>query len=155
DTRRPARGGPDRRRQRGAGVLARDPPAAAPRAAVGAGHPGTHLVEEFRSVVRAGPAQSEDRHPVALHVVHHVRRRLPQPRRGHRPPAADGCHVGDRALHLVLGADGAEPMSIRSVPVRVAAPVPPRATLRRPPRRWPTALRYLALYGLAAFFLMP
>ena len=46
-------------------------------------------------------------------------------------------------------------MTIRSLPVRVAPPVPPRATLRRPPRRWPRALRYLALYGLAAFFLMP
>ena len=46
-------------------------------------------------------------------------------------------------------------MTIRSLPVQVAPPVPPRGTLRQPPRRWPTALRYLALYGLAAFFLMP
>jgi glucose/mannose transport system permease protein len=49
-------------------------------------------------------------------------------------------------------------MTIRSLPVRVGTPVPPaaaRPVLADRGRRWPTVLRYLALYALAAFFLMP
>jgi glucose/mannose transport system permease protein len=51
-------------------------------------------------------------------------------------------------------------MTVRSLPVRVAAAPPPRparpASLsRRHPRRWPTVLRYLTLYLLAVLFLLP
>ncbi len=50
-------------------------------------------------------------------------------------------------------------MTIRSMPVRPTAqvqPVRPVVQRERPqPRRWPTVLRYTALYLLAAFFLMP
>jgi glucose/mannose transport system permease protein len=50
-------------------------------------------------------------------------------------------------------------MTIRSIPVRVAPTLPPASAMtgreQARPRRWPTALRYTALYALAAFFLMP
>src|SRR6185312_3624438 len=82
---------------------------------------------------------------VALHVVHHIRRRLLRPQRDHRNrPAARGG-AGRRPVRLVLAADGEALMTVAAPPaegVRTGSP-------------WGTVARYFVLCALAAFFLMP
>ena len=159
---RAARGGPGRRRQRAAGVLARGAADDAAGADERGGDPGPHLAEDVRPHLRAstrGAGSIDD--AGALHVVHHLRR-LGFYARGATIATLLLFGIAVVIVPYIWYSMRSERKHERTADRRPPRPVGDRvrrSTARSAIRsRWApyvTTARYLVLFALVCFFLMP